>query len=72
MRSMGWSSLGTQFCLELAFGVFLALAFVPKAPVGRLFYRLMGSVAILPLIVAGLLPVTQDLAVWTDMRILAT
>ena len=72
MRGMGWSSLGTQFCLELAFGVFVALAFVPKAPVGRLFYRIMGSVAIVPLIIAGLVPVSQHLAEWTDLRILAT
>src|SRR5215510_8442478 len=46
---MGWSVLGTQFCLELGFGVLLALAFVPRAPVGTLFYRLMGTCAALPL-----------------------
>jgi hypothetical protein len=50
---VGWSPLGTQFCLELAFGVLLALAFVPKAPVGRLFYRIMGTTAVLPLAVAA-------------------
>jgi len=39
------AGLGAQFCCELAFGVLLALAFVPKAPVGRLFYRVMGTTA---------------------------
>ena len=49
---MGWSALGTQFCLELGFGVLLALAFVPRAPVGTLFYRIMGTCAFLPILVA--------------------
>lgn len=49
---MGWSLLGTQFCLELGFGVLVALAFVPRAPVGTLFYRIMGTCAFLPLLVA--------------------
>jgi hypothetical protein len=49
---MGWSTLGTQFCLELGFGVLLALAFVPRAPVGTLFYRIMGTCAFLPILVA--------------------
>lgn len=49
---MGWSPLATQFCLELAFGVLLALAFVPKAPVGVLFYRVMGTTALVPVLVA--------------------
>jgi len=46
---MGWSLLAQQFALELGFGVLLALAFVPPAPVGRFFYRLMGSCAALPI-----------------------
>jgi hypothetical protein len=50
---MGWSALGTQFCLELGFGVLLALAFVPRAPVGTLFYRIMGTCAFLPILVAA-------------------
>jgi hypothetical protein len=50
---MGWSALGTQFCLELGFGVLLALAFVPRAPVGTLFYRIMGTCAFLPVLVAA-------------------
>jgi len=49
---MGWSILGTQFCLELGFGVLVALAFVPRAPVGTLFYRIMGTCAFLPFLVA--------------------
>jgi hypothetical protein len=47
---MGWSPLASQFCLELAFGVLLALAFVPKAPVGVLFYRIMGTAALVPVL----------------------
>lgn len=38
--------LGVQFCCQLAFGVLFAMAFVPKAPVGVLFYRVMGSSAL--------------------------
>jgi len=53
---MGWSTLGTQFCLELGFGVLFAIAFVPKAPVGTFFYRIMGTTAFLPILVAGAAP----------------
>lgn len=49
---MAWSVLTQQFCLELAFGVLFAMAFVPRAPVGRFFYRLMGTVAALPVALA--------------------
>ena len=49
---MAWSTLAQQFCLELGFGVLFALAFVPRAPVGAFFYRLMGSAAALPLVAA--------------------
>ena len=49
---MAWSSIAQQFCLELGFGVLFAMAFVPRAPVGTLFYRLMGSCAALPMAVA--------------------
>jgi hypothetical protein len=69
---MQWSDLGSQFCLQLAFGTLLALAFVPKAPVGVLFYRLMGSAAVLPVVVAGLLPVMQGELAWTEPSVLAT
>lgn len=48
--------MATQFCLELAFGVLLALAFVPRAPVGLFFYRLMGTTAMLPALVALAVP----------------
>jgi len=41
-----------QFLLELAFGVLVALAFVPKAPVGVMFYRVMGTAACIPVLVA--------------------
>jgi len=50
---MAWTLLAQQFCLELGFGVLLALAFVHPAPVGVLFYRLMGTSAALPLAVAA-------------------
>lgn len=49
---MGWSVLATQFCFELAFGVLFALAFVPRAPVGGLFYRILGTTAVTPALVA--------------------
>ncbi len=53
---MDWSALGTQFCLEIGFGLLLALAFVPRAPVGVLFYRIMGTAAMVPLACAAVLP----------------
>jgi hypothetical protein len=56
MPAMGWSELGTQFCLELAFGVLFALAFVPRAPVGALFYRIMGTAALVPTLLAAIMP----------------
>lgn len=68
---MGWSPLGTQFCLEIAFGILVALAFVPKAPVGRLFYRLMGTSAALPLAVAAFAPVAWAGAEWGDPGVVA-
>ena len=49
-----------QFCLELAFGVLVALAFVPRAPVGRLFYRVMGTTAVAPVLVALAIPIWQS------------
>jgi len=69
---MGWSVLGTQFCLELGFGVLVALAFVPRAPVGTLFYRIMGTCAYLPLLVALVAPVAWGGASATDPGILLT
>jgi hypothetical protein len=63
---MGWNALGTQFCLELAFGVLLALAFVPKAPVGTLFYRIMATTALAPLLLATVAPPLWGSAQWSD------
>lgn len=53
---MGWSPLGTQFCLELAFGVFVALLFVHRAPLGPFFFRLMGTTALVPVLLAVVVP----------------
>jgi hypothetical protein len=66
---MGWNALGTQFCLELAFGVLLALAFVPKAPVGSLFYRIMATTALAPLLVAAVAPPLWGGARWLDVGV---
>lgn len=63
---MQWSPLATQFCLQLAFGVLAALAFVPRAPVGTLFYRVMGTTALVPLLAALLLPAFVAGAPWSD------
>ena len=69
---MDWSDLGAQFCLQLGFGVLLALAFVPKAPVGVLFYRVMGTTALVPLVIAGIVPVTHGGLAWTEPAVLCT
>ena len=63
---MPWSPLATQFCLQLAFGVLVALAFVPRAPVGVLFYRVMGTAALVPLLAAVLVPPLVAGASWGD------
>ncbi|MDP6410923.1 MAG: hypothetical protein QGI46_16235 [Planctomycetota bacterium] len=68
----GWSDLGAQFCLQLSFGVLLALAFVPRAPVGTLFYRLMGTTAVLPALMAGVLPVASGGRALCDPALVAT
>jgi hypothetical protein len=68
---MGWSILGTQFCLELAFGVLVALAFVHRAPLGVFFFRLMGTTALVPILVALVATVTSGLARWSDPAILS-
>jgi hypothetical protein len=67
---MGWSPLGTQFCLELSFGVLLALAFVGKAPLGPFFHRVMGTAALVPLLAATVLPVADDHLAWGDPQVL--
>ena len=67
---MAWTQLAQQFLLELGFGVLLALAFVPDAPVGALFYRLMGTCAALPL-AAALVARLQAGIPWGDPAVLA-
>jgi len=67
-----WSDLGAQFCIELSFGVLVALAFVPKAPVGTLFYRLMGTAALVPMLVAGFLAVRGGGRAWSEPALMAT
>lgn len=81
-RTQGWpdaalatirgsvSRLGVQFCWELAFGVLAALAFVPRAPVGTLFYRIMGSAALV-LLLSGLGLAIEGGRAWTDAGCLA-
>ena len=68
---MGWSALGTQFCLELGFGVLFALAFVPRAPVGTLFYRIMGTTAFLPILVAAVAPLAWGGSTFDDVAVLS-
>jgi hypothetical protein len=65
---MSWSSLGTQFCLELAFGVLTTLVFVARAPLGTFFFRLMGATALVPLVVAIGLPLAVHSSGWSDPR----
>lgn len=67
---MSWTLLAQQFCLELGFGVLLGLVFVPRAPVGTLFYRLMGTVAALPLALALYVRYRSGV-VWTDPAVIA-
>jgi hypothetical protein len=66
---MAWTLLAQQFSLELGFGVLLALAFVPRAPVGVLFYRLMGTTAALPIGLA-LVARLRSGAGWLDPAVL--
>jgi hypothetical protein len=66
---MTWTDLSQQFCLELGFGVLFALAFVPRAPVGTLFYRLMGSTAALPIALALAARIRAG-AAWSDPAVL--
>ncbi len=66
---MEWSLFVQEFCLQLGFGVLFALAFVPRAPVGTLFYRFMGTVAGLPVLAAFAVRVREGLP-WHDPGIL--
>ena len=49
---MDWNSLGSLFFLELTLGTFVFLALVARAPLGPLFFRLNGGLAVLTLIAA--------------------
>lgn len=69
---MAWGPLGTQFCLELAFGVLLGLCLIPKAPMGLFFFRLMGTTAAVPLLAAALLPPLYGGGSYTSGTTLAT
>ncbi|MBI3820906.1 MAG: hypothetical protein HY286_19615 [Planctomycetes bacterium] len=46
---MSWIQLGGLFCIEFGSGTLGALAFVPPAPVGPPFYRLLSAMAAIPL-----------------------
>ena len=59
-----------QFCLELAFGVLVALAFVPKAPVGVMFYRIMGTAACVPVMIAIAVPLASGARTLDDSTLL--
>ncbi len=61
-----------QFCLQLSFGVLLAMALVPKAPVGTLFYRVMGTTALVPVLVAIGVPLSTEARTWSDPTVLAS
>jgi len=67
---MGWSPLGTQFCLELGFGVLLALACVGRAPLGPFFHRVLGTTALVPLLAATVLPVVDGELRFAEPQIL--
>ncbi len=48
--TISWVELGGRFCLEFGAGTLGALAFVHPAPVGPPFYRLLGALAAVPLL----------------------
>jgi hypothetical protein len=50
---VSWLQLGGRFCVELGSGTLAALALVPPAPVGPPFYRLLGGLASIPLLVGS-------------------
>jgi len=68
---MTWALIGAQFCLQLAFGVLLALAFVPRAPVGVLFYRIMGTTALVPVLLALAGFLGLEGRAWSEPAVLA-
>ena len=66
LGSMGWSPLSTQFCLELGFGVLFTLYFVAHAPLGTFFFRMLGTTALIPILVAIILPISAHGVSWRD------
>lgn len=68
---MVWSDLAGQFCLELAFGAFLGLAWISRAPMGVFFYRMMGTVALLALVAGSVGQVFMGSEGWRSPRVLA-
>ena len=71
MRGMSWTTLGTQFCLTLAFGLLLGLACIPRVPLGTFFFRMMGVCALLPLGAAILGPLLLGSASLSSPAVLA-
>ena len=69
---MAWSPLATQFCLELAFGVLLFLALMPRAPMGVFFWRMMGVTALIPLLAAGVMSALYGELAWSDSLVVAS
>lgn len=47
---LSWSHLGGLFCIEFGTGTLGAMAFVPPAPVGAPFYRILAALAAIPLL----------------------
>jgi hypothetical protein len=68
---VNWVDSADLFCLELAFGVLLALGFVPRAPVGAFFYRLLACTAFLPLALAMGLQMLSARDFWREPRWIA-
>jgi hypothetical protein len=59
---LGWLHLGGLFCIEFGAGTLAALAWIPPAPVGPPFYRLLTALATIPLVLgAWLLYLTNAL-----------
>lgn len=70
IKPMAWTDLGAQFCFVLGFGVLFGLAFVPPAPVGKPFYRMMASTAALSLAAGALMPPLAKALAWSDPGVL--
>lgn len=66
---MSWTLLASQFCLQLGLGLLVALGFVTRAPLGRFFYRMMGSTAFLLIAAAALVPVWLEQASFGEPQV---